>query len=101
MPHRRQSLFPSCQQFTPHLTLQLESLGEAAHVPLQRTVVAEELDVGAVGHETAGSLALEVLLAAERGEAPVLGDDDLLATGELVLRAAESLEGKTTVCSLC
>jgi hypothetical protein len=64
-------------------------------------VVAEELNVGAVDQEAAGSLALEVLLAAERGETPVLGDDDLLATGELVLRAAESLEGKSAVCSLC
>ena len=59
----------------------------------------QELDVSTVGEQLALSLALEVLLAAERGEAPVLGDNDLLAARELVLRATESLEGKTTVCS--
>ena len=41
---------------------------------------------------------LEVVLTTEGSEAPVLGDNDLLATGELVLRAAEGLEGESTVC---
>jgi hypothetical protein len=61
-------------------------------------VVAEELDIGTVILDTTGGLALEVVLTAERSEAPVLGDNDLLATGKLVLRAAEGLEGKSTVC---
>ncbi len=61
-------------------------------------MVAEELDVGTVILDAAGSLLLEVLITTERSEAPVLGDNDLLATGELVLRAAEGLEGKGTVC---
>jgi hypothetical protein len=60
-------------------------------------VVAQELNVGTIHEKTAGSLALEVLLAAERGETPVLGDDNLLATGELVLGAAESLKSESTV----
>jgi hypothetical protein len=60
-------------------------------------VVGKELDVGTIDQELALSLALEVLLAAERGEAPVLGDNDLLATRELVLRTAESLKSETTV----
>jgi hypothetical protein len=60
-------------------------------------VVAEELDVGTVDLDTAGSLAVQVLITTKRGEAPVLGDDDLLATGELVLGAAESLESQATV----
>lgn len=61
-------------------------------------MVAEELDIGTVILDTTGGLALEVVLTAERSEAPVLGDNDLLATGKLVLRAAEGLEGKSTVC---
>ena len=61
-------------------------------------MVAKELDVSTVILDTAGSLALEVVLTTEGSEAPVLGDNDLLATGELVLRAAEGLEGKSTVC---
>jgi hypothetical protein len=60
-------------------------------------VVAEELDVGTVDLDTAGSLAVQVLITTKRGEAPVLGDDDLLATGELVLGAAESLKSQVTV----
>ena len=61
-------------------------------------MVAEELDVGAVDLDAASSLLLQVLVATEGSEAPVLGDDDLLAARELVLGAAESLEGKVTVC---
>lgn len=56
-------------------------------------MVAEELNVGTVHQDSTGSLLLQVLLAAEGGEAPVLGDDDLLPAGELVLGAAEGLEG--------
>lgn len=80
-----------------HLSLLLESLGEARHVVLEGTVVAEELNVGTVDLDAAGSLLLEVLLATERSEAPVLGDNDLLATRELVLGAAEGLKSEVTV----
>lgn len=62
-------------------------------------MVAQELNVGTINQDLALSLLLHVLLAAERREAPVLGDNDLLAARELVLRAAESLESGGTVCS--
>ena len=75
-----------------HLNLG-ESLREALDVALEVAVVGEELHVGTVDPDAAGGLLLQVLLAAQRGEAPVLGDDDLLATGELVLGSAEGLEG--------
>ena len=74
-----------------------ESLGESPDVALEVAVVAEELDVGTVDLDAAGGLLLQVLLAAQRGEAPVLGNDDLLAAGELVLRSAEGLESVGTV----
>ena len=80
------------------LGLSGESAGETLHVALKGTTVAEELDVSTIDEELASSLLLEVLLAAKRGETPVLGDDDLLATGELVLRAAEGLKGESLVC---
>lgn len=60
-------------------------------------MVAEELNIGTVNLDTTGSLALEILVAAQRGETPVLGDDNLLATRELVLRSAESLQREVTV----
>jgi hypothetical protein len=66
-----------------HLSLLLESVGEAAHVGLEVALVAEELDVGTVDLNAALLALGNVLLAAEGSEAPVLGDDDLLATGEL------------------
>jgi hypothetical protein len=68
---------------THNLSLLSESLGEAAHVRLEVALVAEELDVGTVDLDLALLALLEVLLTAERGETPALGDDDLLATGEL------------------
>lgn len=60
-------------------------------------MATEELDVSTVLEELALLAELDVLLAADGGEAPVLGDNDLLATGELVLRAAEGLESGSTV----
>lgn len=74
-----------------YLSLSLEGLGETAHVVLKGTPGAEELDVGTVDADLALLALLDVLLAAKGGETPVLGDDDLLATGELVLGATESL----------
>lgn len=77
--------------------LGLEGLGELPEVLGNGAVLREELDVGTVVLDVASLPLLDVLLAAERGEAPVLGDDDLLPTGELVLRAAEGLDGQGTV----
>lgn len=58
---------------------------------------AQELDVSTIDENLSGGLLVHVLLTAKRGETPVLGDDDLLATGELVLGATESLESDGTV----
>jgi len=79
------------------LSLRLESVGEAAHVVGEVAVVGEELDVSTVDLDAAGSLLLEVLLTSERGEAPVLGDNDLLSARELVLGSSESLKGNGAV----
>jgi len=74
-----------------------ESLGEAANVVLKLSLGAQELDVGTILEELTSGALLNVLLTAERGETPVLRDNDLLATRELVLRAAESLNSGGTV----
>lgn len=84
--------------YEPTNPLSGESVGEAAHVVLQRTAVAKELNVSTIDLDTASSLALEVLVAAKGGEAPVLGDNNLLATWELVLRSSQSLKSEVTVC---
>lgn len=83
---------PSC--------FRLEGTREAAHVVLERTFVPQELHVGTI-HPYATLLALgDVLVASQRCEAPVFADDNLLTAGELVLSAAESFDGGSTVCGV-
>jgi len=60
-------------------------------------VVGQELDVGTVGLDLTSSSSIGVLFSPQWGETPVLGDDDLLATWELVLRSSESFDGGSTV----
>ena len=54
-------------------------------------VVGDELGVGTVGNDTAAVPHRDVLVAGEPGETPLLGDDDLLTTGELELATTERL----------
>ena len=61
-----------------------ERLGEFAHVGCQYTVGPQELNVCSVNLYLTSLALLEVLVAAQGGEAPVLGDDDLLAAREPV-----------------
>ena len=80
-------------QVLNRLSLRRERLRKPPHVVLERALLPQELHVRAV-HADLASLALRnVLVAVERREAPLLADDDLLAAGEFVLRAAESLDG--------
>jgi hypothetical protein len=76
-----------------NLSLGLECVGEALHVLGQVALVAEKLNVGAVVLEAALGALGDVLFAAKGCEAPVLGNDDLLAAGELVLGSAEGFNG--------
>jgi len=80
-----------------NLSRGLESLREATDVVGEVALVAEELDVGTVDLDLALLAEVNVLLALERSETPVLGDNDLLATGELVLATPESLKGDGAV----
>ena len=73
------TIHPSIQ----NLSRGLESLREATDVVGEVALVAEELDVGTVDLDLALLAEVDVLLALEGSETPVLGDNDLLATGEL------------------
>jgi len=84
-----------------HLSLRLKRIGETADVVLERALVAQELDIGAVDLDAAFLALDEILLTAEGSEAPVLGHDDFLAARELVLRAAEGFDGSRTVAIPC
>ena len=66
------------------LSLALERIREPPNVVGELALRPEELHVCAVLEKLTGIALDDVLFAAERGEAPVLGHDDLLATGEPV-----------------
>lgn len=76
-------IHPKQTQINP-LSL-LESSRESSDVVGQLAVVAQELDICTIDQDLASSLLLHVLFTTERSEAPVLGNDNLLATWELVL----------------
>jgi len=75
----------------------LKGLRESLDVVLEVTMATQELNVGTIDLDTTFLAETDVLLPTQRSEAPVLGDNDLLATGELVHRSAESLDGSGTV----
>jgi len=60
-------------------------------------MVREELHVRAINLDLAGLLLLQVIFTTERREAPVLADDNLLTTGELVLRTTKCLDSGSTM----
>jgi hypothetical protein len=66
------------------LASDLVSTRESLDVLLDLASAAVELNVGTVLEETTLLLQLDVLVASERCETPVLADNDLLATRELV-----------------
>jgi hypothetical protein len=63
----------------------LESSWESSDVVGQLAVVGQELNISTIDQKLALSLLLHVLFTAERSEAPVLGNNNLLTARELVL----------------
>lgn len=76
----------------------LKRIREYPNVTLNRPLVPQELHVSPVDPDLAFGALLEVFVTAERREAPVLGDNDLLAAGEFVLGATEGFDGCGAVC---
>ena len=76
----------------------LKRIREHPNVTLDRPLVPQELHVSPIDPDLAFGALLEVFVTAERREAPVLGDDDLLAAGEFVLGATEGFDGCGAVC---
>ena len=99
MPHclSTQSFFDISHRKDRCSSVRRKRLRESPHIVLERALVPQELHVRTVDAHLP-SLALgDILVAIERCEAPLLGDDDLLAAGKLVLAAAESLDGGRAV----
>ena len=69
----------------------LSTLGNA-QVAFKVSSRSKILDVATVVDDELLGLAARVLGTVEGGETPLLGDDDLLASGELVTGAAKSLD---------
>lgn len=72
-------------------------LGEVLNVLLQLTVAGQELDVGTILTDLASLAASNVLITVQRSETPLLGDDDLLLTGEFVLTTTQGLNNNSLV----
>ena len=64
----------------------------ALHLVGNGSVVGDELGVASVGNNTSTILEGGVLITGKSGETPLLGDDDLLTSGELELATTESLQ---------
>ena len=71
----------------------LKGLREYPNVTLNRPLVPQELHVSPIDPDLAFGTLLLVFITAERCEAPILRDDDLLAARELVLGATEGFDG--------
>jgi len=84
------SLSPLSQS---RLRLRLESLREPPHIPLDWSMVSQELHIRPIDQQLARSALLLVLVPTQRGEPPILADDDLLAAREFVLGTAEGFDG--------
>ncbi len=97
--HACLDVFLLFKQYGDRLSLgSLKRIREYPNVTLNGSLVPQELHVSPIDPDLAFGALLEVLVAAERCEAPVLGDDDLLAAGEFVLGATEGFDGCGAVC---
>jgi len=94
--HRKSNACSAHPKHKCHLCL-LESSWESSDVIGQLALVAQELNIGTINQDLSRVLLVHILFATERSETPVLGNNDLLATWELVLGSAESLDGSSTV----
>jgi hypothetical protein len=59
----------------------------------KRTVLRDELAVSSIGNDLSRGSQVIVLILVELGETPVLRNEDLLSSGELVLGTSEGLAG--------
>jgi len=91
--------FPVSFQTLNNLSLagNFVSARESFQVLLNVASFTVELNVGTILEKATFRLQLDVLLTSNRCETPVLADDDLLATRELVHGSSESLDGGGTV----
>lgn len=82
---------PFHQKLNP-VPLSLVGTTNLLKVSLQGTLLAQVLDIATVGLETTSSTLGNVILTRQLGEAPLLGDDDLLATSKLELCTTKGLD---------
>lgn len=84
---------------TPLSLSRLKRIREHPNITLNRPLVPQKLHISPIDPDLAFLALLLVLVTAERREAPVLGNDDLLAPREFVLRATEGFDGGGAVCT--
>ena len=84
---------------TPLSLSSLKCIREYPNITLNGPLVPQELHVSPIDSDLAFLAFLKVFVTTERCEAPVLGNDDLLAAGEFVLGATEGFDGRGAVCA--
>ena len=75
----------------------LKCIRENPNISLNRPFVPQELHISPINPNLAFRALLEVFVTSKRRETPILGDDDLLAAREFVLRATEGFDGSGAV----
>ena len=69
----------------------------STEVVVKLTLLGNELDIATIGLKLAFAASLDVFLTLKRSETPLVGDDDLLLTRELVLAATKSFNDSSLV----
>lgn len=67
--------------------------GDKERVFNEGTFVADQSDGSSIIDDSSLSLLLEVLKSGEFSEAPLVGDDDFLSSGEFVFGSSEGFKG--------
>ena len=86
--------------FAPHVLCFARSLvcsRESFHVLLNAALVSQELHICTIDQDATFLLQPDVFVSSQRCEAPVLADNDLLATREFVHRSSKCFDGSSTV----
>jgi len=88
----RQMHYHACIRHVRKYTIRLSGESQAADVLLEVTLLLVKLNVSTVIYQFTVLLELNVLVPAEIGETPFLGNNDLLSPRELVLSSSQGLD---------
>ena len=95
--YQKEKTITGCKPDSTRLSASSEVVWESSVVLLQRTLLGQELDESTVVLDLTGISPSDVLSSVQVGETPLLGDDDLLLTWELVSGSSQTLNNDVLV----